>query len=105
MTGRTATVMATEAIIVFPTCVFVSPRSSRTITISGAMPNQLMWNARIWGVFMSSKLIRSLCSSRERTTNPLVEQIGSGRLDGHRQGTAGGASYPFGCCLVPARAR
>ena len=36
---RTITVIATEAIIVLPTCAFVSIRSSRTIAISGAMPN------------------------------------------------------------------
>ena len=50
-------VMATEAMIVLPTWAFVSPRSSRTMTIRGAMPNQpknarknanqVRWNVRI----------------------------------------------------------
>ena len=49
--------MATEAMMVLPTCTLVSMRSSRTMAISGAMPNHpkkqrkkashVMWKARI----------------------------------------------------------
>ena len=55
--SRTSTVIATEAIIVFPISAFVNIRSSRTIAISGAMPNHpkkakknanhVVWKVRI----------------------------------------------------------
>jgi len=64
---RKKTVAATDAIIVFPTCVLVKPRSSLTIAIKGDIPNQPKkqrknanqdkWKARIWGVLRSSYLI------------------------------------------------
>jgi hypothetical protein len=54
-------VAETDAIIVLPTCAFVSPRSSRMVGIRGAMPNhpkkhtkkvsQVMWKVRIWTPF------------------------------------------------------
>ena len=60
--------MATEAMIVLPICALVSPSSSRTIAISGAMPNQakkhrkkanhVMWKARICGVFRLKRSMR-----------------------------------------------
>ncbi len=60
--------MATEPITHQPTCDFVSPISSRTIVINGAMPNQAkkqrknaihdMWKARICGVEKLNKWIR-----------------------------------------------
>ena len=39
MTGRARTVTATDAMMVFPIWVWVSPRSSLTIAISGVTAN------------------------------------------------------------------
>ena len=65
--GQTVGV-ATEAMIVFPICAFVSFKSSRTTAISGAIPNQATkhtkkanherWNARMGAVLKSSKRTR-----------------------------------------------
>ena len=60
--------IATDAMTVLPICVLVRPRSSRTITISGAIPNHPkkarknanhdMWNARICTVFSEKREMR-----------------------------------------------
>ena len=68
MSSRATTVMATDPMTSQPICDWVSAISSRTIFISGAMPNQAkkqrknanhdMWNARICGVPMLKIRIR-----------------------------------------------
>ena len=73
------TVTATDPMMIQPICDCVSPISSRTSIISGAMPNQakkqrknanqLMWNARICGV---EKL-----KTRIRTALPVTSIAGS----------------------------
>ena len=60
-------VMATEAMIVLPICALVRLSSSRTIAMSGAIPNhakkhrknanQDMWNARMGRVDKENRLI------------------------------------------------
>ena len=71
ITSRAITVIATDAMIVLPICSLLSPRSSRTKAISGAMPNQpkkhrknaihVMWNVRIGTVLkLKSRILVAL---------------------------------------------
>src|SRR5688572_13960023 len=65
--SRANTVIATEAMIMFPICSWLRPRSFRTTGISGAIPNHpkkhkkkvihVIWKARIGGVLKSRRLI------------------------------------------------
>ena len=72
MKSRATMVTATDAMTVLPTCVFVRPRSSRTMAIIGAMPNhpkkarkkasQLMWKARMCGrAALKRSMLAALC--------------------------------------------
>ena len=84
--SRTNTVMATEAMMVLPICALVSMRSSRTMAISGAMPNQpkkhrkkanhVMWNARICGVLRLNRLIRVALLRISTVSPPLSRRTG-----------------------------
>ena len=84
MSSRATTVMATEPTISQPICDCVSAISSRTIFMSGAMPNQakkqrknanhVMWNARIWGVLMLKSRIRVALLLTSMTAPPTRER-------------------------------
>ena len=68
MTSRATIVIATDAMMVLPTSALERSRSSRTIAMRGAMPNQpkkarkkaahVMWNVRICMLFRLNKSIR-----------------------------------------------
>ena len=69
MIRRARIVEDTDAIITFPTCALVRPRSARIVGISGANPNhpkkhtknisQVIWKVRIWIVPRENKFIFS----------------------------------------------
>ena len=80
ISSRAMTVAATEPMTSQPICDCVSAISSRTIVMSGAMPNQakkqrknanhVIWNARICGVSILNSRIRVALLVTSMTTPP-----------------------------------
>jgi hypothetical protein len=82
MAMRAIIVIDTDPIMHQPTCSLLSPNSARTIGINGAIPNQakkhrknanqLMWNARICGVFRLKRSMRVALPEEEDTIQILL---------------------------------